>query len=81
MINIRVCTARLLKDRFQIEEKTTEILFNEGILQAHVCRNVLIRNEFNEKVQVSGKQELKYNIADRFCVSEATVEKIIAKRS
>lgn len=78
MINIRVCTARILKDRFQIEEEVTEVLFTEGILQDHVCRNFLIKEEYFNKVDISGRQVLKNHLADRFCVSTSTIEKVIS---
>jgi hypothetical protein len=80
MIQIKVCTAKLLKDKFGIEKELTEILFDEGLLQEHKCRDVLIKEEYNLRVSHSGKQMLKSIIADRYCVSIETVEKIIAKK-
>lgn len=77
MINIRVCTAKLLKEHYQIEEDVTETLFDDGILHEHEMQKVLIKNEYNNKVQPTGKIDLQYKIADKFCVSVRLVREII----
>jgi len=79
MIEIRSCTAKLLRDEFLIDPQVTELLFEKGILAEHICRNVLIRAEYEAKVEVTGKQRLKGRIADEYCISVYLVEKIIKK--
>lgn len=78
MINIKSGTAKLMKEEFQIEEKVTQLLFEKGLIQEHDARKVLIKTEYERKVEPCGRQLLKEHIADRYCVSVATVEKIIA---
>ena len=78
MIEIRSCTAKLLKDEFQIDPQVTELLFEKGILANHICRNVLIKQEYSERVEAKGKQRLKGDIAEKFCVSVKLVEKIVS---
>ena len=79
MIEIRSCTAKLLKDEFQIDPQVTELLFEKGILADHICRNVLIKQEYSERVEATGRQRLKGRIADKYCISVELVEKIIKK--
>lgn len=77
MIDIRSCTARLLKDKYQIEELVTEILFDDGILSERICRDTLIKEEYYNKLGTSAKQLLKVNLSDKYCVSLPSVEKIV----
>jgi hypothetical protein len=78
MISIKQQTAKLLKDEYNIDPDVTEKLFKNGVLAEHVCRNVLIRNEYQVKApQPKEKQRVRANIAQRFCVSVSLVEKII----
>ena len=77
MIEIRSCTAKLLKDQFEIEPNVTELMFENGLLVDHVCRNVLIKAEYSSTVEPTGKQRLKGKIADKYCISVELVEKIM----
>jgi hypothetical protein len=79
MINIRNQTGDLLC-KYGIDRATTERLFDEKLLDENICKRVLIVNEYNRQLRVSGKTkyDIKIQIADRYCVSYSTVEKYIA---
>lgn len=78
-MNIRANTARLFKEEFMIDPKVTEMLFEKGIIQEHNIKKILIRDEYNKKVEPKGKQILKTRIAEKYCVSVKLVEKVIIK--
>jgi hypothetical protein len=80
MTNIKTETAKLLKEQFLIDNKTTESLFNNGLLQDQHCRDTLIRAEYKKKVEPKEKQRIKERIASKYCISVCLVEKILSKR-
>jgi hypothetical protein len=81
MIDIKERTKKHLKKNYDIEENVTQALFDSGILEVHNCRRVLIVEEYNNKVEISGKQMLKNFLADRFCVSLSSVEKYLSEEN
>jgi len=77
MIDIKKQTAMFMMKYFDLPVETTETMFTAGVLEENVCKKVLIRHEFHN---ASGKKgEIKESIADKYCVSISTVEKIIHK--
>lgn len=80
MTDIKSATAKLLKDNFQIDPQTTDILFEEGILDFRQCRNKLIQIEYAQKAKPKCKNLLKNNLAGVYNVSVELVEKIVAKK-
>jgi hypothetical protein len=72
-----VVTAKLLKDEMDIPEEETRALFEIGLLEPHVCKKVLIRAEWNSAGDVK-KTDLKYELADKYCVSVSTIEKYVS---
>ena len=81
MINIKVATAKLLKDQFKIPESTTAILFDKGILNEPSMKKVLIREEYMQKVKEKGKQRLRGALSEKYCVSVSLVEKSVHKNT
>jgi hypothetical protein len=79
MINIREATAKTLKDEFEIDELTTALLFERGILSDQGCRNYLIKDEYHKKVRPKERERLKNKLADSFCISVDMVKKIVLK--
>jgi len=77
MIDIRSRTAKMLKENYRIDEKVTEMLFEKGILREDIMKKVLIREDYKQKVQHNGKQRLRNELAQSYCVSVKLVEKIV----
>jgi len=80
MIDIRKETAKHLKDEFNIDPNVTALLFDKGVLSIGACRDMLIRVDYQRKAQHGEKQRLKGKIAERYCVSIDTIEKIVCKK-
>ena len=76
--DIRKEIAKLLRDEYQISEDITAALFERRILFAPAIRNALIREEYMRKIRPKEKNLLKAKLADRYCVSFASIEKILA---
>ena len=76
---IREGTARFMSENFGISSDTTEVLFDTGLFREDVARRVLIRDEYNQEARPGNKTDLKWELADKYCVSESTVEKILCK--
>jgi hypothetical protein len=81
IVQIRISTAKLLKDNFQIDPKITESMFNKGILANQGCRDALIRNEYKQKVEPGEKQRLRSRLAEKYCISISLVEKIVLRNT
>jgi hypothetical protein len=79
MTKVQERTAKFLKEKYQIEEKVTALMFEEKILHEPDCRNVLIREEYFKGAEPKEKMRLKGKIADRYCVSVKLVEKILSE--
>jgi len=76
IINIKVSVKKLFKQKYNIDPEVTEQLFNSGVLKEYNCRDMLIINEFKEKAKPKEKQILRGRLADKYCVSLKTIEKI-----
>jgi len=77
MINIKDQTARMLKEKYQIDEEITTILFEKGILREDILKKILLKEEYRQKVEPKGRQILKHKLAKKYCVSVKLIEKII----
>lgn len=77
---IRKGTARFMSENFGISTGTTEIMFDTGLLRVDVARKVLIRDEYQKKSNRMMKTILKIELADKYAVSESSVEKYVSKR-
>jgi len=77
MIDIRSRTAKLLKEDYRIDERITEMLFEKGILREDIMRKVLIKEEYKQRVQQNGKQRLRNELSQNYCVSVKLIEKIV----
>jgi len=77
MINIKDQTARMLKEKYQINEEITTILFEKGILREDILKKILLKEEYRQKVEPKGRQILKHKLAKKYCVSVKLIEKII----
>jgi hypothetical protein len=77
MIDIKIATAKLLYDEFQISESVTEKLFEKGFIQENDAKKVLIRNEYNKNKCSKEKQRLRNKLAAKYFVSVSLVEKTV----
>ena len=77
MINIRHKTIELATTKADIPADAVQALFDIGLLEEHVCRKVLIREEYAERCAVRNKTNLKITLAEKYCVSLSTVEKYL----
>jgi hypothetical protein len=77
MIDIRSCTAKYLKENYEIEEPVTELLFEDGLIKVEDAKKVLIREEYNQKAVMGDRTNLKYKLADKYCVSFNLVKLIV----
>jgi hypothetical protein len=78
-MNIKQATAKLLEDEFKVDPQTTNILFDNGILDFKECRDLLIKTEYVKKAEPKERQRLKEKLANRYCISVCLVEKILSK--
>jgi hypothetical protein len=76
IINIRVSVKKLLKEKYNIAPEVTEKMFDSGLLKEYNCRYMLIRDEFMKKAEPKEKQRLRSKLAEKYCVSVKTIEKI-----
>jgi hypothetical protein len=76
IINIKVSVKKLLKEKYNIDPELTDQMFNSGILKEHICRDVLIINEYKQKAQPKEKQKLRSQLAEKYCLSIKSIEKI-----
>jgi hypothetical protein len=79
IINIKVNIINHFKENYQIDPKITEKLYDEGILSYKTCRDLLLRNEYQKEVEPKMRNRIKLKLAEKYCVSFASVEKIISK--
>jgi len=70
-------TARVLRERFGIDEKTTQALFDEGFLYVSTCRNTLIKEEYEKHKRSKEKMRLKGRLAEKYSLSTDSVRKIV----
>jgi len=77
MINIKDQTAKMLKEKYQVDEEITTILFEKGILREDILKKILLKEEYRQKVEPKGRQILKHKLAKKYCVSVKLIEKII----
>ena len=76
---IREGTAKFMSENLNIEKAATETLFDMGLFREDIARRVLIRDEYNQEARPGKKTDLKWELAERYCVSPSTVEKILCK--
>jgi hypothetical protein len=81
MTDIKRATAKLLEDEFKVDPQTTNILFDNGILDFKECRDLLIKNEYVKKVEPKEKIRLRDKLAIKYCISVSLVEKILSKNT
>lgn len=77
IINIKVSIKKLLKEKYDIAPEVTESLFNSGMLSHTACRDILIKEEYRQRVKPEETERLRYNLAEKYCISERQVRKII----
>jgi ribosomal protein L23 len=80
MISITTETARLLQKDYGIQPEVTYELFRIGALTEQSCRNMLIKYEYFKNIEPKEKRRIKTKIADRYCVSVESVEKLTCKK-
>jgi hypothetical protein len=79
MTDVKAETAKLLRDEFNIDPNVTNLLFDKGMLNFKICRDILIKEEYRRKAQSKERQRLKGRLAERYCVSLELVRKIVEK--
>ena len=79
-MNIKKDTVIFMMKRFGCPEAETMVMFDVGILDERVCRDVLIRDEYFGSVKNIRKTDLKIQLSEKYCTSLSTVEKVIAKK-
>jgi hypothetical protein len=78
MIDIRSKTADYLQEKQDIPRKQTAWMFENKILDEHVCRKVLIAHEYKKQLKTGKtKTDIKVLLSDRYCISYSMVEKYI----
>lgn len=79
MINVKAKAAAYVLQNFDIRPEVTEAMFDTGLLKEETVKRVLIRDEYQRRARTNKKTELKIHLAERWCVSLSTVEKIICE--
>lgn len=77
IINIRVSIKKLLKEKYDIAPEVTEQMFNDGLLKEHRCKELLIINEYKEKVKPKETERLRFKLSEKYCVSESKIRQLI----
>ena len=81
MMDLRKKTAELIKKHIDIPEDSILLLFEMGFLEEHVCKKILIREEYYSKYRTRKKTELKIVLAEKYCVSIHSLEKYISVKN
>ena len=81
MIDIKTKVISLAQEKADIPPDAMEVLFDMGLLELHVCKKVLIREEYNQKAFTHKKTDLKIALSEKYCVSLSTVEKYLQEKS
>jgi len=76
--DIRVATTKLFKKDYHIDESVTAFMFENGLLQYHLAKKILIKSEYKKKSKPKCKTLLKCQLAEKYNISFESVEKIIA---
>ena len=79
-MNIKKDTVIFMMKRFGCPEAEIMVMFDVGILDERVCRDVLIRDEYFGNISSIRKTDLKIKLSEKYCASFSTIEKIIAKK-
>jgi len=79
MIDVRVKAVVYMERNFDIQPSVTEAMFDTGILREDLMRRVIIRYEYNRRCTTRKKTELKLHLAEWWCLSLSTIEKIITE--
>jgi len=79
MTNIKLEISKLLKESYGIDPTVSDRMFDDGILTYKACRDLLIKNEYQNKSEQKEKIRLRNKLADRYCVSVSLIEKIVLK--
>jgi ribosomal protein S6 len=77
MIDIRQRTALYVQQNFEISPDVTEAMFDIGLIREDVARRVIIREEYLQRSGGTKKTDLKLQLAEKFCTSVSTIEKIV----
>ena len=80
MIDIREHTATLLKRDLDIPSEVTGTLFDLGLIDERNAIRVLIKDEYiGYLVGNRSKTNIRIYLAERYCLSYSTIEKITAE--
>lgn len=74
MIDIIAAAAKLIHEELDIPEEDTKALIAIGAMDEYTLKKMLIRKEY-ERSRIPRKIDLKYHLAERYCVSISTIEK------
>jgi hypothetical protein len=67
----------LIKDRFNLNEGTIMEMIECNVINQEACRNLLIKQEYQQLIVVMPKDEAKDELAEKHCISFSMVEKIV----
>ena len=81
IINIKVSVKKLFKEKYNIDPEITDEMFKTGILKEYNCRDMLIIEEYKQKVKPKESERLRFKLAEKYCISERQVRKIIYERA
>ena len=76
---VREGTARFVSENFGISTAITEVMFDTGLFREDVAKRVLIRDEYQQKMNNGNRTDLKWALAEKYAVSVSTVEKCLCK--
>ena len=77
IINIKVSVKKLLKEKYNIDPGVTDEMFKCGILKESNCKPMLLIAEYKQKVKPKEGERLRFQLAEKYCISERQVRKII----
>jgi len=80
MIDVKKKTAVFMFKTFGLSEETTSVMFSVGILKEHICKQVLIKDEYFSQAEPKKKMQKKLELADEYCVSLSTIEKYLSSQ-
>jgi len=55
----------------------TQAFFDVGLFRVDIARKVLIREEYRRKCSMESKTDLKWQLAEKYCLSVSSIEKIL----
>ena len=77
MIDVRKEGLKYFSQHFNLEVEKVSQMFDSGIIHESIIIKCLIKDEYQRKIKPKNKTALQRKLAEKYCISEGTVKKIV----